>query len=376
MKVLEIELDKIKPYDKNPRINGEAIKYVSNSIKEFGFKNPIILDKNNVIIAGHTRYSACKKLKLDKAPCIIADDLTEKQARAFRLADNKTAEFAKWDEDLLNFELGELDDFKMDDFGFDLENILDDEQEIEEDEPPEINKEAVTQVGDIYKLGRHRLMCGDSTNEEDIEKLLDYKKIDLLFTDPPYGINVVGDDGNVGGATFGISKKGKYSKIIADDTTDTAKAMYEILKPLVNKMIIWGGNYFINFLDFSDGWLVWDKRCESGIRNTFSDGELAYCNFHTPLRIYRQLWNGMIREGEHDKRVHPTQKPIKILTDILTDFSTENDVVLDVFGGSGSTLIACEHLNRQCYMMELDPKYVDVIIKRWENLTGKKAEKI
>ena len=126
----------------------------------------------------------------------------------------------------------------------------------------------------------------------------------------------------------------------------------------------------------SDSWLVWDKRVDSGIRNTFADGELAWVNFHTPVRIYHQLWNGMIREGEHDQRVHPTQKPVRIMSEILQDFTDDGASVLDLFGGSGSTLIACEQLNRKCYMMELDPHYCDVIIDRWENLTGNKAVKI
>lgn len=225
---------------------------------------------------------------------------------------------------------------------------------------------------DESEIHSHRLMCGDSTDKETVQALIDGASIDMVFTDPPYGIDVVGDNGEVG-ATFGIAKKGNYSKVIADDTTDTAKASYEILKELCDKLIIWGGNYFLDFLPSSDGWLIWDKRVDSGIRNTFADGEMAYCSFHTPVRIYHQLWNGMIREGEKEKRVHPTQKPIKMLSEILEDFTKQDNIVLDVFGGSGSTIIACEQLDRTCYMMELDPKYCDVIIRRWENLTGEKA---
>lgn len=137
-----------------------------------------------------------------------------------------------------------------------------------------------------------------------------------------------------------------------------------------------GGNYFTEFLPFSDSYLVWDKRVDSGIRNTFADGELAWCSFKTPVRIYHQLWNGMIREGEHEKRLHPTQKPVRMLGEILKDFSDEGDNILDVFGGSGSTLIACEQLDRNCYMMEMSPKYCDVIIDRWEKYTGKTAKQI
>ena len=199
--------------------------------------------------------------------------------------------------------------------------------------------------------------------------------VDLALTDPPYGINVVGDDGKVG-ATFGIATKGEYRKVIADDTTDTAREAYNVLKGVAEKLIIWGGNYFTNFLAFSDGWLVWDKRGDSGIRNSFADGEMAWCSFHTPIRIYHQLWNGMIREGEHDKRVHPTQKPVRMLSEIMRDFTKECATVLDVFGGSGSTLIACEQIGRRCLTMELDEHYCDVIISRWEQLTERKAVKL
>ncbi len=154
---------------------------------------------------------------------------------------------------------------------------------------------------------------------------------------------------------------------------DTAKNAFVFLTKFSKKQIIWGGNYFVDFLPFSDGWLIWDKRCDSEIRNTFADGEMAWCSFHTPLRIYRQLWNGMIREGERDKRLHPTQKPIKIISAMLMDFSKNGDLILDSFGGSGSTLIACEETSRKCCMMELDPKYVDTIIRRWQKYTGQQA---
>lgn len=194
----------------------------------------------------------------------------------------------------------------------------------------------------------------------------------MVMTDAPYGINAVGDNGEVG-ANFGVAQKGKYKQIIADDTTETAKQAYGILSQICDKVIMWGGNYFLDFLPASDGWLIWDKRVDSGIRNTFADGEMAWCSFHTPVRIYHQLWNGMIREGEREKRVHPTQKPIKMLGEILQDFTKQDEIVLDVFGGSGSTLIACEQLNRRCFMMELDPHYCNVVLKRYEDFTGQEA---
>ena len=198
-------------------------------------------------------------------------------------------------------------------------------------------------------------------------------EIDLVFTDPPYGISAVNSKGKVGADN--LAKNRIYSPVIGDDTTDTAEKSYEIYKELTDKLIIWGGNYFTRFLDYSDSWIIWDKRGDMN-SNNFADGEMAYCSFHTPLRIYKQVWSGMIREGEREDRVHPTQKPIRMLGEILQDFSNEGERILDVFGGSGSTLIACEKTNRRCYMMELDPHYCDVIIKRWETLTGKKAELI
>jgi hypothetical protein len=166
------------------------------------------------------------------------------------------------------------------------------------------------------------------------------------------------------GANFGIAKKGKYSEVIADDTTETAKEFYDTCISLgMNDFIIWGGNYFTDFLPFSDGWLIWNKRAGTDIRNTFADGEMAWCSFHTPIRIYDQLWNGMIREGEKDKRVHPTQKPIRMLSEVITDH-IKGDLIFDGFLGSGSIMVASHQLNRKCYGMELDPKYCQVIIDR------------
>ena len=370
MNIIEKRLNEIIPYEKNPRKNDEAVKYVAESIKQFGFKVPIVIDKNNVIIAGHTRHKAAKKLNLKTAPCIIADDLTEEQIKAFRLADNKVSEMAEWDFGLLEEELEDIFDIDMEAFGFDLGE--EEEAEVVEDdfnsEPPE---EPKAKLGDIYQLGNHRLMCGDSTSVADVEKLMDGVKADMVFTDPPYGISVVGGDGKVGASN--MAKNGVYMPVKGDETTDTAKEFYNTCVSLgFEKFILFGGNYFIDFLPFSDSWLIWDKRGDMA-SNNFADGEMAWCSFHTPVRIYKQLWSGMIREGEHEKRVHPTQKPVRMLGDILKDFSSEHEIILDCFGGSGSTLIACEQTNRICYMMEFEPHYVDVIIGRWEQFTGEKA---
>ncbi len=235
--------------------------------------------------------------------------------------------------------------------------------EAEEDnfEVPENIKTDIV-LGDLFEIGEHRLLCGDSTCSDTVAKLMNGSKADMVFTDPPYGISVVKSE--MVGANFGIAKKGKYSEVIADDTTETAKEFYKTCVSLgMNDFIIWGGNYFTDFLPFSTGWLVWNKRAGTDIRNTFADGEMAWCSFHTPIRIYDQLWNGMIREGEKDKRVHPTQKPIRMLSEIITDHIKGN-LIFDGFLGSGSTMVASHQLKRKCYGMELDPKYCDVIIQR------------
>lgn len=370
------------PYANNPRLNDNAVDAVAASIKEFGFKVPIVVDRENVIINGHTRLKAAHKMGLKQVPCIVADDLTPEQVKAFRLADNKTSELAEWDMDKLDIELGEIPDIDMSAFGFDIEiDDIDEVTEVKEDEAPEVKYgEPKAKRGDIYQLGRNRLMCGDSTKDEDIDKLMDGVKAKLLLTDPPYGIDVVkgnkigGDKyfGKVGGGN--IVKSKTYSAIIGDDTTDTARANYDVSLTCTENQIIFGGNYFTDFLPPSRCWIVWDKQNTGN----FADAELAWTSFDKGVKLYHFLWNGLCREGSREvegkTRVHPTQKPVGMLVDILKDFSEENDSILDCFGGSGSTLIACEQLNRKCYMMELDPHYVDVIIERWENFTGQKAK--
>ena len=379
-----VAIDAITPYENNPRkIPKEAIEKVAASIREFGFRQPIVVDKDMVVVVGHTRLLAARSLGYDEVPVLVASDLPPEKVKAYRLADNRTNEFTSWDDDRLMEELTaflSVDGFDMEDFGFDMSFLDKKADDVEEDDcdPDSAYSEAknnchVTQ-GDIWKLGNHRLMCGDSTSADDIGRLMGGERADLCITDPPYGINIVNDKGKVGAEN--LAKNRKYPKVIADDSTDTAEKAYQILKDKSKKMIIWGGNYFTRFLDFSDGWIIWDKRGDMP-SNNFADGEMAWCSFHTPVRIYRQIWNGMIREGKEEReRVHPTQKPVHMISSIIEDFSNQDDLVADVFGGSGTTLIACEEMNRQCRMMELDPIYCQVIINRWEALTGKTAEKV
>lgn len=422
MNIKEYPIKDLIPYENNPRNNKEAVEYVANSIKEFGFKVPIVIDKDMVIVAGHTRLLAAEKLGLESVPCIVADDLTPDQVKAFRLADNKTGEFASWDFEKLEFELDELSDFNMEQFGFTFEDE-DEDIQIIEDEAPEVQEKTTIQRGDVFELGNHRLMCGDATNKEEIETLINGEEIDLVLTDPPYGIDIISGGagtigtgnwptGKVGGGGplhFGKNRGGKthhnrqgeersggsirtpkekritedaviasktYRAVIGDDTTETAKNNYLLVKEISKNQILFGGNYFTDFLFPSKCWIVWDKNNTGN----FADAELAWTSFDKGVKLYKFTWNGLVREGSREvegiTRVHPTQKPVGMLANILKDFSHEGDKILDCFGGSGSTLIACEQLNRKCYMAELDPHYCDVIIQRWENLTGKKAKLI
>ncbi|WP_304354610.1 DNA methyltransferase [Brachyspira innocens] len=222
--------------------------------------------------------------------------------------------------------------------------------------------------GNLFQLGRHRLLCGDCTIKDNISLLMDGKKADMIFTDPPYGINVVSSNGKIGSDV--LAKCQVYKAVENDDTIETAKNFYELIKN-TKKIILFGGNYFLSFLPYGY-WLVWNKL--NG-KNNFADGEMAWTNIKTPLRIFNFLWNGMIR-CEKDKRIHPTQKPVSMLSEILQTFSDENEIILDGFLGSGSTLIACEYTNRVCYGMEIEPYYCSVIIERWQKYTNKKAIKI
>jgi DNA modification methylase len=270
----------------------------------------------------------------------------------------------EWDWSLLEA----WDSLELESWGLDIPKEFEKVLEAEEDdfEAPEGGIETDIVLGDLFEIGEHRLLCGDSTDSDQVAKLMNGEKADMVFTDPPYGINVVKNEKV--GADFGIAKKGKYSEVIADDTTETAKEFYDTCISLgFDKFIIWGGNYFTDFLPFSDGWLIWNKRAGTDIRNTFADGEMAWCSFHTPIRIYDQLWNGMIREGEKEKRVHPTQKPIRMLSEIITDH-VKGNLLFDGFLGSGSTMVASHQLKRKCYGMELDPKYCQVIVDRMMKL--------
>ena len=362
MKTEKIAISKIKLNPNNPRlIKDDKFAKLVQSIKDFPEMleiRPIVVNDDMIILGGNMRFKACKEAGLKEVSIIKVSGLSEEKQREFLIKDNVSG--GEWDWQLLN----DWDALELESWGLDLPAEFVTELEAEEDdfEAPEGGIETDIVLGDLFEIGEHRLLCGDSTDSDAVAKLMNGQKADMVFTDPPYGINVVKSE--MVGADFGIAKKGKYSEVIADDTTDTAKEFYNTCISLeMTNFIIWGGNYFTDFLPFSDGWLIWNKRAGTDIRNTFADGEMAWCSFHTPIRIYDQLWNGMIREGEKEKRVHPTQKPIRMLSEIITDH-VKGDLLFDGFLGSGSTMVASHQLKRKCYGMELDPKYCQVIIDR------------
>jgi len=252
------------------------------------------------------------------------------------------------------------------------------------DEIPETPKKAKSKLGQIYLLGGvHRLLCGDCENKEYMEALFNGAKMELVLTDPPYGINVVnvktsqigggGEThfGQVGGGNWVPANK--YMPIIGDDKPFNPAHLLD----LSDRLIIWGGNHFASKLPDTRGWIIWDKKPEGAARNTFADCEIAWTSFDMPARIYRCIWQGLLKEGEQGvSREHPTQKPLKLFKELLEEYSKQGDSVFDGYGGSGTTLIACEQTERACYMTEIEPLYIDVILERYKRLTGKEAELI
>lgn len=392
MHIQELLLEDLREYENNPRNNEGAVQAVADSIKEFGFKVPIVVDSDNVIVAGHTRLKAARLLGLDKVPCIVADDLTPEQIKAYRLADNKTGELAEWDFSLLEKELSELSEIDMSMFGF-SEDEFDfdsdfDYEEIEDDfdaeEEAENIIEPTTKLGDVWQLGRHRLMCGDSTDAETVEKLMNGNKADLLITDPPYNVAYEG---------------GTADKLTIKNDSMKDEEFFDFLKnafAAADNVLKEGGAFYIWHADSEGlnfrsacketGWKV--RQCLIWVKNSIVLGRQDYQWKHEPC-LYG--WKSGAAHYFIDDRTqstvlefnkplknaeHPTMKPVDLIAKVITNSSKKNNIVLDIFGGSGTTLVACEQLDRICYTMELDEKYCDVIIKRWEDITGEKAVKL
>lgn len=384
MNIKQTSIRDITPYEKNPRKNDNAVKYVANSIREFGFKQPIVVDKNGVIIAGHTRYKAAISLGLFEVPVLYATDLSEEQVKAYRLADNKTGEFATWDMDLLELELNELSeiDFDMDPFGY--EDWSEDAEEDDFDVSKALEEvlEPVTKRGDIWKLDRHRLMCGDSTVRSNIAMLMNGNQADLVLTDPPYNVDYEGATKE----KLKIQNDNMNDNAFLQFLTDAFSGMHEYSKKGAAIYVFHADSKGYNFRTAFKKAGYQLRQCLIWAKNSMVMGRQDYQWQHEPI-LYgwkegsSHRWYGDRKQTtliRYDKPLsnaeHPTMKPIGLCSYLLLNSSKEGNIILDPFGGSGSTLIACEQKERTCYTIELDERYCDVIIKRWEQYTNKKAE--
>ena len=426
----QVDIDKLIPYENNPRTHSaEQIEKIRQSIREFGFINPVLIDKDYGIIAGHGRIESAKLEGYKKVPCVFVEHLTDEQKKAYIIADNKLAEMAGWDYDLLESELFELEQggYDIDVIGFDdieLTGIFDKHlPTCEDDYKIEVPEKPRAKHGDVYKLGKHRVMCGDSTKAEDVKRLMNGNTADLVVTDPPYNVDYGSKAESINKYGYGFSDRHIANdnmsehqftdflesafKNMADNLKSggafyiwhASTTLYELETALrlnnlkTRQQLIWNKNSFV--LGRQDyqwkhepclyGW-------KSGASHYFIDDRTQTTVIEDMIPNYRSMKKSelveLLDEVYSDKvsttiinerrplasEEHPTIKPIKLLARLVRNSSKIGDNVLDLFGGSGSTLIACEQLERKCYMMELDPKYVDVIIDRWEAYTGRKAE--
>lgn len=363
------KISELKDYENNPRKNDKAVDAVANSINSFGFKVPVIIEPDGTIIAGHTRVKASKKLGIEEIPCIVADDLTDDQVKAFRIADNKTAELADWDMDKLVDEL-KLIDMEMEQFGFDdLEKLLD--RDVLEDEfVEELPEVAYAKKGDIFVFGKHRLMCGDSTKQEDVEKLRDGALMDMVFTDPPYNVDYEGQDG------MKIQNDKQSDEDFYNFLLAAFKNMHESLKAGGPIYVCHADSEGVNFRNAFKNAGFKLAECLIWVKNSLVLGRQDYHWRHEPILYGWKEGSGhyFINDRSQDtvweynkpkvNDLHPTMKPLELVGRAIKNSSKNNDKVMDLFGGSGSTMIAAEQINRTAYLMELDEKYTDVIVKR------------
>ena len=382
LNIIELKTSDLKDYENNPRNNEDAIDKVAESIKQFGFKNPIIVDKNNVIVCGHTRKKAAEKLGITEVPCIVASDLTDDQINAFRIIDNKTAEFATWDFVKLEEELKNID-MDLSFYGFD-DLLPEEENEVVDDDFCEdelASSTPYTKKQDIYFLGDHRLMCGDSTSEDDVNKLCGDTLADMVFTDPPYNVDYEG----------GVNEDGESMKIQNDKQSD--EDFKEFLKKAFDNMSYHtkeGGAAYVCHADseginfrtafVNAGFKM--AECLIWVKNSFVFGRQDYHWRHEPILYGWKEGAGhyFVNDRSQDtvweidkprvNDLHPTMKPLELVGRAIKNSSKKGEVVLDLFGGSGSTLIASEQAQRKSMLMELDEKYADVIVKRYIRLKG------
>ncbi len=392
-----VSVEDLIPYALNSRTHSDAqVAQLAASIREFGFTNPVLVDDANNLIAGHGRLLAARKLKMDQVPAIVVAGLDDRKRRALLINDNKLALNAGWDEDALRVELedlsgdyGKLMGFSEDELVALLQNAVSTDGLTDEDAVPDVPAVPVTVLGDVWLLGRHRLMCGDSTSIDAVERLMDGQKADMVFTDPPYGMAYGG--GRAAGSTPKGALVKAHGMIKGDDLKgddligmirDAVGSAIAVCKSGAAKYVCFPWRTYSEFESALDqigmtvsACIVWDKK-SIGLGNSnyrpqhefifYSKGD----SWHGDKAQSDVWYNSRGATGEY---VHPTQKPVELVEKAIKNSSKGQDVVIDVFGGSGSTLIACEKTARDCRMMELDPKYCDVIIKRWQNFTGQTA---
>jgi len=376
-----VNVDKLIPYANNARTHSDAqVAQIAASIKEFGFNNPVLISEDGTIIAGHGRLMAARKLGLADVPCIKLSHLTPTQRKAYVIADNQLALNAGWNEELLTIELDELlaDNFALEVLGFDPDELkrLMSENEVtqgltDEDQAPEVEDNPVTKLGDMWVLGKHRLMCGDSTSIDAVGSLMENRLAGLVFTDPPYGVN------------FQSNMSKRFDVLANDDKIlDVAPVIWQFMQENT-AAFIWTSHHVypewrVQFSEFYKQTIIWHKG-GGGMGDLTGqyalDYEIAlFCTKGSPkFRGQRGMAVWQVGKDAASSYVHPTQKPTALAERAIADFSDKGNLVLDLFGGSGSTLIACEKAGRQARLMELDPKYCDVIVKRWQDFTGKQA---
>jgi DNA modification methylase len=374
--------DSLIPYINNSRTHDEnQVSQIAASIKEFGFTNPVLVDDDNGLIAGHGRILAARKLGLTDIPAIVVSNLTDAQKKALVIADNQLALNADWDIDKLKLEVDTLDDldFDLDLLGFDADFLKDlmadpiEEGKTDEDSVPEVVENPVAVEGDIWVLGNHRLMCGDSTSIDAVEKLMDGKKAQMVHTDPPYGVSY---QSNM------RTKSDKFDVLKNDDVfLDIAPVIHAVSHGWVFVWTSWKVlPHWINQFDafgYPTNQVIWFKGGGGigDLKKTFSSDYETALVWHRGAELTGKRIGSVWKVGKDGatEYLHPTQKPVALAEEAIDKTTKSGHRVLDLFGGSGSTLIACEKTNRNAYLMELDPKYVDVIIKRWQDYTGKQA---
>jgi DNA modification methylase len=388
MKIEEININLIKPYEKNAKKHdAKQVKQVADSIKRFGFIQPLVIDKDNNLIIGHCRLESAKLLNLETVPCVKAENLTDQEVKALRLADNKLNE-SVWDMNLAVDDLKLLDDYLFDLTGFNNDLLISEDEK--DDQVPEV-KDIKSKLGDLYILGRHRVLCGDSTKQEDVERLMDGQKADMVFTDPPYGVSI----GNKNKLLDKFVKAGRLEENIENDTLNTEQLSELLIKAFTNLKNVSNDccSYFVTAPQGGElGMMMMMMMKNSGLpvrhiiiwvknRKCFSLGRLDYEYKHEPI-LY--TWNKshiFYGNGKNKSSVwlfdketkcdlHPTMKPVELILNAIFNNSLENQLIVDIFLGSGSTLIACEKSNRICYGMEINPHYTDVICQRYVDFTG------